>query len=487
MMMSQQSGALPADVQEVYAELQALANKLRNEHKILQEREIILRERERLVVRSHANVKTYAQEEVNKKWAVIEEEHIAEISKMEQILREKSKENKRLKDNFETIKQANDSLKKELEGLQEQHEKLEKQTASLQARLANLQRKQEFVGRQTVENIPPTTIRSKPPSAVEAKDGKHLLPKPKLPSSMHDVTSLLLDWVSEVHLRHTALGQPTAESQLPSIQDTQEKCFKVLPSLVEILRDLPASNARVTLPCLQFIYWSLLHLDKAQSQQKSNLSSTLRRVGEELYRPKSTRLGSSGELSSERPLSPVKADKTKDLVFFRSTSLHVRLLSCLIILKTLSQVDHLAHVFDVLKMDLKSESAKELFIHYRASPVIISFFKPASKALMTCAMDVYLQMSMESLNLHQFLESISTESWFRACSVILRAPNLENKMVEKLSIVLQKLSKIKNNKKYFEVFTITGLVQEALRSYGKDNAFLAMNLKSILLNLNMAV
>lgn len=38
----------------------------------------------------------------------------ADIFRLETLLREKNKENKRLKDNFETLKQANDALKKEV-------------------------------------------------------------------------------------------------------------------------------------------------------------------------------------------------------------------------------------------------------------------------------------------------------------------------------------------------------------------------------------
>lgn len=42
-------------------------------------------------------------------------------------------------------------------------------------------------------------------------------------------------------------------------------------------------------------------------------------------------------------------------------------------------VDHLAHVFEVLRNDLKSETAKELFIHYQATPVIQQHLKVLNK------------------------------------------------------------------------------------------------------------
>lgn len=72
--------------------------------------------------------------------------------------------------------------------------------------------------------------------------------------------------------------------------------------------------------------------------QKSGLSSTLRRLGEELYRAKTVRFSELEKSPSELiPSSPSKLDKAKDGIYFRSQNTHVRLLSSLIILKTLSQ------------------------------------------------------------------------------------------------------------------------------------------------------
>lgn len=54
-----------------------------------------------------------------------------------------------------------------------------------------------------------------------------------------------------------------------------------------------------------------------------------------MYRAKTVRFSDTGPDSL--PLSPVKPEKVKDTIYFRSTNLHVRLLSSFIILKTLSQ------------------------------------------------------------------------------------------------------------------------------------------------------
>lgn len=58
-------------------------------------------------------------------------------------------------------------------------------------------------------------------------------------------------------------------------------------------------------------------------------------------------------------------------------------------------------------------------------------------------MDIFLQMSSDSPFLTSFLESCSNETWFRTVAMVLRAPRQDNKLLERLSIVLQKLSKLR--------------------------------------------
>ena len=48
-------------------------------------------------------------------------------------------------------------------------------------------------------------------------------------------------------------------------------------------------------------------------------------------------------------------------------------------LMVLIVVDHLAHVFDYFRNELKADAGKELFINYQATPVILYHFKPSNK------------------------------------------------------------------------------------------------------------
>ena len=58
--------------------------------------------------------------------------------------------------------------------------------------------------------------------------------------------------------------------------------------------------------------------------QKSSLTTTLRRIGEELQKPRAVGTSCKAEQLEMRP-------------FFQSSDLHIRLLSSLIILQTISQ------------------------------------------------------------------------------------------------------------------------------------------------------
>ncbi|XP_060574356.1 coiled-coil domain-containing protein 138-like isoform X1 [Ruditapes philippinarum] len=479
------------NLKEIYKELEVISEKLKEENSILHDRENSLKERERMLSISQENLKTVADLEVKQRVSIIEEKYKAELMKIELALKEKTKENKRLKDNFETLKLANDAQRKELEALKGQHEKLEKQSLSVQARLTNLQRKQDFVQRQREADLslPMAVPKSKPQPdyPTEDKDRPKSTKTQKLPVTTYEVMSTLLDWVSDSQLRYTTIDNILKPVDRVATQEfLQEKVIKILPALVEMLKEFPGHNLKLCLPCLQFTYWALVHVEQSQGQQqKSNLSSTFRRLGEELYRSKTVRFYDTDPYTiTDVTTSPVKTEKNREGIYFRSSNMHVRLLSSLIILRTLSQVDLLAHVFDVLKADLKSDVAKELFLYYQGTTVALQFLKPVNKPFMSPAMDIFLQMSTDSPFLPPFLESCSNETWFRTVAMVLRAPRQDMKLLERLSIVLQKLSKVRTNKRFFEVYTITGIIQELLRGCSNDQAFLALNLKSILYNLN---
>ncbi|XP_071846901.1 coiled-coil domain-containing protein 138-like isoform X3 [Apostichopus japonicus] len=475
---SQQHSNLPENINMVYEELAAISDKLKREHAALLDHEVIVNEKLQLLQaeeekKSRDLDKSIRdlEEDCQRRLKEMEKEQHTKLKEIHQVMTEKAKENKRLKESFDTLKNVNDSLRKQLDEICTKNKKLETQAISVQHRLTNLQRKQDVSDRQRAADKFTDQLRAQAQGNKIAKSGKQGFNQHSKPDhAVFDILGILLEWISDVHLKEIQPGDYPE-----SLDMTKERCLKILPLLVDTLHNLPTSSSKLHLPCLQFILWALSY--SLQQEQAVSLVSTLRRLGEELYRtPSALRLRAHSETEG----------KTKVSLFFKSPSLHIRFLSSLIILRTLSQVDLLANVFDVLRADLKDERSKELFLEYRATDIILPFLKSSNIAILAGAVDVFLQMSMESVYLLKFLESCCNEGWFQACSLLLKSTSLDLKILEKISILLQKLSKLKNTRKLFETSGLSLLIQEMSRAGPcQENAFLSLNLKSILFNLNI--
>nr|XP_028583833.1 coiled-coil domain-containing protein 138 isoform X5 [Podarcis muralis] len=442
---------IPSHFSQIYRELSIIHQKLQQE-KLAQEeyalklerREHCLAERETLLCRHEAALTKIrsVEEEVHTKFQIMKEQHEAEIQQLSEALKEKAKENKRLKSSFETLKELNDALRQQLNDVSEQNKKLEGQSRKVQARLENLQRKHEFLSIQKSKEAFHTAQERKvikPEKTITSKSYK--IP---INSHIYDLLTVLMDWISDQHL-----------SKLVAEEEKASEC---------LLTGVLASSRNYTQEkCIRY----------------ATMTSTMRRLGEDLFKgvvPKGCQY-----ISPEHTTDP----KPKSAAFFKSSNLPLRLVSTLIIIKTVTQADYLAQAFDSLCVDLKTDEGKALFLDYQAVPIILSHIRISSKGVLSNAVDSLLQMTTQSRFLHPFLEACSNETFFRTCSLLLRNPKLDTQILEKLSILLQKLSKIKGNKKMFELFTIHLMIQELQRTTHPDHAFLCINLNSILFNLGL--
>ncbi|XP_060625674.2 coiled-coil domain-containing protein 138 isoform X2 [Anolis sagrei] len=442
---------IPSHFSQIYHELSIIYQKLQQEKLTQQEFALQLKKQERFLVEREARLCRHeaaltkirdVEEEARTKFQIMKEQHEAEIQQLSEALKEKTKENKRLKTSFETLKELNDTLKKQLSDVSEQNKKLEVQSQRVQARLENLQ-------------VP-------------------------FNSHTYDLLTVLMDWISDQHLSKLIVEEEKEDTHKLSVTSNkhyvQEKCIKCLPLVSEQLQWMPFVNPNLHFHVVKFLYWTLRQLDGGM--QYATMTSTLRRLGEELFKGV---VAKGNQYTSENAADT----KLKSAAFFKSSSLPLRMVSTLIIIKTVTQADYLAQAFDSLCIDLKTDEGRALFLDYEAVPVILSHIRISSKGLLSNAIDSLLQMTTESRFLRQFLEACSNEAFFRTCSVLLRNPKLDTQILEKLSILLQKLSKIKSNKKMFELFTIHLMIQELQRTAHPDHAFLCINLNSILFNLGL--
>ncbi|KAI5141769.1 hypothetical protein MUG91_G63n9 [Manis pentadactyla] len=488
---SNKQSLLPHQINQIYDELFQIHQKLQCETAAqqefaeeLQKREHFLVEREQLLFRHETALNKIkgVEEEVLTRFQILKEQHNAEVEHLTEVLKERNKESKRLRSSFDALKELNDNLKKQLNEVSEENRKMEIQAKRVQARLDNLQRKYEFMTIQRLKGIPLAAQEMK--SLKQEKVPVSRTNKVPLNAQVYELLTVFMDWISDHHLsklKNEESGMDSEKSLLrfaSQKNDIQEKCVKLLPAMTEQLQWMPFVNAKLHVPFLKFIYWSLRQLDAGT--QHSTMTSTLRRLGEDIFKGVVTKgiQDNSVELSVEN--KPRAA-----AFFFRSSNLPLRFLSTLIVLKTVTQADYLAQAFDSLCLDLKTDEGKILFLEYQAVPVILSHLRITSKGLLANVIDSLLQMTVESKALQPFLEACSNTLFFRTCSVLLRTPKLDLQILEKLSIILQKLSKIKSNKKLFELFTIHLMLQEIQRTTHPEHAFLCINLNSTLFNLGL--
>ncbi|XP_075056369.1 coiled-coil domain-containing protein 138 [Mixophyes fleayi] len=468
---------LPTEVHDIYEELSEIYQKLQQERMSQQEYSLQLKKRERFLLEREAMLFKHqatlskikgVEEIVHEKFRIMKEQHDAEVKQLSDALKEKIKENKRMKSSFDTLKEMNDTLKKQLNEVSEQNKKLETQAKKVQSRLENLQRKQAFVTVQKCKDFS-QVVRDSKPQRLE----KTSVPaKPKVPNNMqvYKLLTVLMDLISASE-ENGSQDQSLCRDKLPT--NVQDKYAKVLPVIVEQFEWMPLVNAKLHLSFMRFTYWTLRQLG---SGTQSSMTSTLRRLGDETYK---------GVVYPPEEESTI-SNKPRPVAFFKSNNLPLRFVSTLVILKTVTQVDHLAQALDSLCMDLKSDEGRSLFLEYQAVPTVVHLLHVSNRGLISSVLDILLQLSMETRFLQPFLEFCCTESFFRTCAALLKDPKVGVQILEKLSIVLQKLSKVRSNKKLFEIFNIPQVIQEMQRTTNPDHAFLVINLNSILYHLGFA-
>ncbi|XP_064428764.1 coiled-coil domain-containing protein 138 isoform X9 [Mirounga angustirostris] len=392
---------LPHQINQIYEELFQIHQKLQCETAAqqefaeeLQKRECFLVEREQLLFRHETALSKIkgVEEEVLTRFQIIKEQHDAEVEHLTEVLKERNKESKRLRSSFDALKELNDNLKKQLNEVSEENKKMEIQAKRVQARLDNLQRKYEFMTIQRLKGNSHAANEMK--SLKQDKVPVSKTHKVPLNAQVYELLTVFMDWISDHHLSKIKSEESGMDGEKPLLKfasqrnDIQEKCIKLLPVMTEQLQWMPFVNTKLHEPFVKFIYWSLRQLDAGT--QHSTMTSTLRRLGEDIFK------GVVTKGIQDNSLEHSVENKPKTAAFFKSSNLPLRFLSTLIVLKTVSQADYLAQAFDSLCLDLKTDEGKVLFLEYQAVPVILNHLRISSKGLLSNVIDSLLQMTVES-------------------------------------------------------------------------------------------
>uniref|UniRef100_A0A8C6SD71 Coiled-coil domain-containing protein 138 n=1 Tax=Neogobius melanostomus TaxID=47308 RepID=A0A8C6SD71_9GOBI len=401
---------------EILKKMETVYDQLKTEQQKQLQWEQELQEREKTLKQQEEALQKLVDLEgmLHSKMLSAEEKHKQEVHQLQFLLREKTKENKRLKSSFETLKDLNDNMKKQINDLREQNKKLENQSRRVQARLENLQRKYELgvslrgcqkMNVKSLESVKPPKKDIIIPSCKNINKGA---PTEKL-------LSLLLDWLHD--------GQWNSSTKAPTVKDVghclppeillNERCLKALPLIADQLALTPLSELVLVRGLLRLVHSALRHLDN--SAQHVVLSATVRRIGEEVSKPRS-------HLQFDPAEEPGPCRKR---ALYQSPCPESRILSVLIILRTVSQADALAQALDSLRSDLTHEENRGLLLHYGGVSELLSVLRTGRGGLQAPIIDALMQLTQQSSYLKSFMEACSCDEFFHTASQVLKSPHLE--------------------------------------------------------------
>ncbi|XP_011609380.2 coiled-coil domain-containing protein 138 [Takifugu rubripes] len=460
----------------VFQEMMAIHTQLKAEHQRQHHFERELQERERrLNQQGEAFVRMDGlQETLETRISALEKKHQQEVSELQERLREQSKENRRLKSNFDTIRELNDNMKKQLNEVREQNKKLVNQSKRVFARLENLQRKCEH------SVVPRDCFKSTELIKPVKKDRTVAAMKPTDKScsslAMLKLLAFLMDWILDSQMFTSRAGNERkgVDQRWPPVAAFGERCVKVLPLLADQLHHTCVSQPELFLNLLRLIDGALRHID--HKAQHAAASVAVRQIGKEL----------------SKLLTPITAPATEEPQLKTGGSCHwppflspcpqTRVLSSLIVLRTVAQADVLALALDSLHAALMSEECRGLFLRHDGVDVLMLMLRTGRGGWRT-PLDILMRLAEHSCYLQAFLDACSCEDFFQTASRFLKNPHLDLPSLEKLSILLQKLSNIRKNRRLFELSSLRRQIQELQDRSSPEDSFLCLNLRSILLNL----
>ncbi|XP_065684520.1 coiled-coil domain-containing protein 138 isoform X2 [Hydra vulgaris] len=406
----------------LHVELSEISRKLHHESKKLHLQEVMLNEKEAKLNKIENKLADYAlslEEIVESVKKKSQELEQEFIVKMESL----KNENVKFKKSFQMIKKAGDKMKEKILFLQEKLQHSEEKNLSQQHRITNLQRQVDILKQQLKEQEAPKA-KVKTDLKNDEKTSKFL------DTICTNFVGSVLQWITEGHLIEKV------KSSIANIKNGSQ--------MAESDFDVNVTNER----CMK----------------KATHKSTLRRIGEQLY------------MQQKFCHKSVKR-------FFNSNDCHARLLSCMIILFTITQADILSQVFHCLCIDLQNDKAKELFVQYHATFALYPLFKLTNKVCMEYTVDVLMVLSSETLYLREFLKSISNVEWIQAILTVMKSYNTQIELMDKLSLLLQRISKIRSNKTIFDVLRVKDSVIELISLCKSES--IQSNLKSILFNIEL--
>ncbi|XP_032044259.1 coiled-coil domain-containing protein 138 [Aythya fuligula] len=272
---------------------------------------------------------------------------------------------------FAAIKDADEDVQAKLETMKEQPETKKSQL------------------RETLRNMTDENNELKLSLNSLREDNEFLKNQLLLNVNVYNPLTILMDWISDQHLRKIKTQEEGEGSEIPHCAKeiyTLENCVKLLPMVIGQLQWMPFVDPKLHMPVIEFIYWSLRQIDI--DSQDASMTSTMERLAEVLLK------GAVQRGSVQNCNGKPTQSKPKVAHFFKSKSMPVRFLSTLVVLRTAKRMNYLSHAFRSLCVDLKTDEGKILFLQYRCVPIILSHLTIPKKCLLFVALNALVEMAM---------------------------------------------------------------------------------------------
>ena len=407
-----------------------------------------------------------------------QKEYEQKVINLEQEVKDRNNEIKRMQSNFSLLKDTCDKQKNRICELEKSNEQLQFQLSQSNARLKNLLRTKAG----SVKSSRTTSCLSSNSSMTSKAVTCGIIDSTvwKRSKEINDnnvnllnLMQLQINWLCEVYL------EPNKDGFID--EPWISTCKKMLPMVINVI----ITNSQQTnclLSYLKLIYWCLHYLYKSSSTQNALPTASIHRLGE-IFARSLPRKGNSATTSEE---SQSNASITSSNECFCSSSdALIRLHSTLVLIKTCGDTLKLISALNALKNDLKLYDMRTKFFDLRAVDIIIPFVTGKSQPLASMTLEILVQLCLDGAE-SDFPTSVDS-AVVEKLSQTLKTEKPDCAFLEKIMVVLQKLCKARSLKKSFDEKKLIPPLQQLWLKANNDNAFLALSVRSVLLSIGSTV
>eukprot|EP00042_Codosiga_hollandica_P052325 m.661942 g.661942 ORF g.661942 m.661942 type:complete len:768 (-) comp58469_c0_seq1:27-2330(-) len=261
--------------------------------------------------------------------------------------------------------------------------------------------------------------------------------------------------------------QTSAEKSLtPLPDDVAAASARILAPLCDCL-DIVASLApSIQLSFLKFTHYCITATYDAGKQ--SSVATSLRRVCSLLARGRSP--SSSGQSSA----------------LIQSDCSEIRVVCALILIRASSEVELVVQAFDCLRAELSAGNAIDEFLASEGHQELLIVMQGGNKLLQSHALDILLTSTMDPAIERAVLPLLCADAWVRSLTFLWASYQTsaahDVSLLEKLSVLLQKISRARSARSLFEKHGLLYQLKQALTTFAPSHAFLALNLRSVISN-----